>query len=46
VVAEVIAMNHLMMYSGEDPAHAFNERLKGHMRQKGDVKKYLLDDDE
>jgi HPr kinase/phosphorylase len=46
VVAEVIAMNHLLRYSGEDPAHAFNERLKGHMRQKADVQRYLLDDDE
>jgi HPr kinase/phosphorylase len=46
VVAEVIAMNHLLRYSGEDPAHTFNERLKGHMRQKADVQRYLLDDDE
>ncbi len=46
VVAEVIAMNHLLRYSGEDPAHSFNERLKGHMRQKADVQRYLLDDDE
>ncbi len=46
VVAEVIAMNHLLRYSGEDPAHNFNERLKGHMRQKADVQRYLLDDDE
>ena len=46
VIAEVIAMNHLMRYSGVDPAHAFNERLKGHMQQKADVQRYLLDDDE
>ena len=46
VVAEVIAMNHLQRYSGEDPAHRFNERLKGHMRDKADVQRYLLDDDE
>ncbi len=46
VVAEVIAMNHLQRYSGDDPAHNFNERLKGHMRQKSDVQRYLLDDDE
>jgi HPr kinase/phosphorylase len=44
VVAEVIAMNHLLRYSGEDPAQAFNERLKGHLREKADVKRYLLDD--
>jgi HPr kinase/phosphorylase len=46
VIAEVIAMNHLMRYSGQDPAEAFNERLKGHMRDKADVQRYLLDDDE
>jgi HPr kinase/phosphorylase len=46
VVAEVVAMNHLQRYSGEDPAHKFNERLKGHMQQKADVQRYLLDDDE
>lgn len=46
VVAEVVAMNHLLRYSGEDPAQTFNERLKGHMRQKADVARYLLDDDE
>lgn len=46
VVAEVIAMNHLLKYSGEDPARAFNDRLKGHLREKADVQRYLLDDDE
>jgi HPr kinase/phosphorylase len=46
VIAEVIAMNHLMRYAGEDPAQAFNERLKGHLADKADVQRYLLDDDE
>lgn len=46
VIAEVIAMNHLMRYSGHDPAHAFNERLKAHMADKADIQRYLLDDDE
>ena len=46
VVAEVIAMNHLVRYSGEDPAAAFNERLKSHLLAKSDVQRYLLDDDE
>ncbi len=44
VIAEVIAMNHLLRYSGVDPAAAFNERLKGHLREKADVQRYLLDD--
>jgi len=39
-------MNHLMRYAGEDPAQAFNERLKGHLVSKAEVQRYLLDDDE
>ncbi len=47
VISEVIAMNHLLRYTGVDAAHAFNERLKSNMARKaGDVGKYLLDDDE
>ena len=46
VIAEVIAMNHLMRYSGQDPAQLFNDRLKGHLLDKADVQRYLLDDDE
>lgn len=47
VISEVIAMNHLLKYTGVDAAHAFNERLKSKMiRASGDVGKYLLDDDE
>jgi len=47
VIAEVIALNHLLRYSGIDPAQAFNERLIGHMRQTaGNVKEYLQEDDE
>ena len=46
VIAEVIAMNHLLKYSGVDPAERFNERLKQQMRGAGDVKHYLQEDDE
>ena len=46
VIAEVIAMNHLMRFSGQDPAQVFNERLKGHLLGKAEVQRYLLDDDE
>ena len=46
VIAEVIAMNHLMRYSGEDPARRFNERLTAHLAEKSQVRRYLLDDDE
>lgn len=32
VIAEVIAMNHLLRYSGVNPAEAFNQRLMARMR--------------
>ncbi|MEJ7759948.1 MAG: HPr(Ser) kinase/phosphatase [Gemmatimonadaceae bacterium] len=48
VIAEVIALNHLLRYSGVNPAEAFNERLIGRMRQAaaGNVRQYLQEDDE
>ena len=46
VIAEVIAMNHLLKYSGIDPAERFNERLTRHMARRSDVRRYLLEDDE
>ncbi len=47
VISEVIAMNHLLRYTGVDAAHSFNERLKDKMlRKTADLGKYLLDDDE
>ncbi len=48
VIAEVIALNHLLKYSGVNPAEAFNERLIGKMRQAaaGNVRQYLQEDDE
>lgn len=46
VIAEVIAMNHLLKYSGIDPAERFNERLMRQMRGRSDVARYLQDDNE
>jgi len=48
VIAEVIALNHLLRYSGINPAEVFNKRLIGRMRQAaaGNVKEYLQEDDE
>lgn len=47
VIAEVIAMNHLLRYyRGYDGATAFNDRLIGQMRRKADVQRYLQEDDE
>ena len=47
VIAEVIAMNHLLRYSGVNPAERFNERLIGRMRAAAgasEVQQYLQDD--
>lgn len=47
VIAEVIAMNHLLKYSGGvNAAEQFNERLIGKMRRTADVNRYLEQDDE
>ncbi len=46
VIAEVIAMNHLLRYAGVNPAEAFNQRLMGKLRRKSDVRHYLVEDDE
>ena len=46
VIAEVIAMNHLLRYSGIDPAERFNQRLIGRMQAATDVQAYLREDDE
>ncbi|HMN08667.1 MAG TPA: HPr(Ser) kinase/phosphatase [Gemmatimonadaceae bacterium] len=47
VIAEVIAMNHLLRYAGVHPAETFNQRLMGHMQQKAaDVRRCLIQDDE
>ena len=46
VIAEVIAMNHLLKYSGIDPAERFNERLMRQMRSPTDVQRYLQEDNE
>lgn len=46
VIAEVIAMNHLLKYSGIDPAERFNERLMSQTRGRPDVLQYLQGDNE
>ncbi len=46
VIAEVIALNHLLKYSGIDPAERFNERLMRQMRKPSDVIRYLREDNE
>ena len=44
VICEVVAMTHLLRYSGVDSANAFNERLIRRMREKGEVQHYLEED--
>lgn len=46
VVAEVIAMHHLLKWSGIDPAARFNEALIRQMRDKSEISKYLREDHE
>ncbi len=48
VIAEVIAMNHLLRYHrGYDSATAFNEMLINNMKRRSeDAHRYLLEDDE
>ena len=46
VIAEVIAMHHLLKWSGIDPAERFNAALIKQMRDKTEINRYLRDDDE
>lgn len=46
VICEVIAMSHLLKYSGIDPAERFNERLIKQMRAASEVRQYLQEDNE
>ena len=44
VVAEVVAMNHLLKYSGVDSARLFNRRLQEQMNGRGTLMEYLEED--
>jgi HPr kinase/phosphorylase len=44
VICEVVAMMHLLRYSGVDVAAAFNERLIRRMRERQGVREYLQED--
>ena len=46
VICEVIAMNHLLKYSGIDAAERFNARLLKQMRDSSEVRAYLQEDNE
>ncbi len=44
VICEVIAMNHLLRYSGVDSAHQFNQRLIRQMAEQAELREYLSED--
>ena len=44
VVSEVVAMNHLLKYSGVDSALLLNERLIAKMTEQRDLRDYLSQD--
>jgi HPr kinase/phosphorylase len=44
VICEVVAMTHLLRYTGVDSAQAFNERLIRRMRERREVEEYLEED--
>jgi len=46
VISEVVAMSHLLRYSGFDPAHAFNERLIRRMAEQRELREYRSEDNE
>ena len=46
VVAEVIAMHHLLKWSGIDPAERFNAALIKQMRDKSEIQRILREDHE
>ncbi len=44
VISEVVAMNHLLRYTGYDAAHAFNDRLVRRMAEGRKLREYLSED--
>ncbi len=44
VIAEVVAMRHLLKYAGVDSAREFNERLIGRMQEARNIREYLEED--
>lgn len=46
VICEVVAMNHLLRYSGVDSARAFNERLLQRLAERRELQEYLEEDNE
>jgi HPr kinase/phosphorylase len=46
VICEVVAMNHLLRYSGVDTARVFNDRLLKRLAERRQLQEYLEEDNE
>ena len=46
VICEVVAMNHLLRYSGVDAARTFNDRLLKRLAERRELQEYLEEDNE
>ena len=44
VISEVVAMNHLLRYSGADAAQAFDRRLLKRLAERRELRQYLAED--
>jgi HPr kinase/phosphorylase len=44
VISEVVAMNHLLRYSGMDAAQVFDRRLQKRLAERRELRKYLAED--
>jgi len=44
VISEIVAMRHLLRFSGVDSAREFNDRLIGRMQQQRAIREYLEED--
>jgi HPr kinase/phosphorylase len=44
VISEVVAMNHLLRYSGVDAAQTFNTRLLKRLAERRELREYLSED--
>lgn len=44
VISEVVAMNHLLRYSGMDAAQAFDRRLRQRLAEQRELREYLSED--
>jgi HPr kinase/phosphorylase len=46
VICEIVAMNHLLRFSGVDSARTFNDRLLKRLAHRRELQEYLEEDNE